>query len=1212
MFSIARPGPEDLRRPWGGVLALVRLDIPASMQDNLSSTDIMVLKVGPFLLYNAYLLPANSTSWKEFTRSHPFDMLCQSLAAAVLLNCPIIIFSDANGRTNSQQPFGSLARQSPDMASACPRGKDILKLCSDHNLTILNGVAAFGSSSDKYTSYQPRGCSVIDYAIVDQGMLPNVCAFAVGTHEPEWSDHAPIAVKLAIPGLEPSAGPLHGKIQRLHSSPAQFHLPSESELDCMLIEVVNSIKRPADDPILRVYGCLAPDSPRSSTPISAYISGTCILSQSTLATGAGIAYGQNSSLNISFRVHGPGLSENCAAAYAALYAIAKCPANRPLIIVSKSEYVISALSHFALSHMKRNWNTANGDVLRAITTIIRARSALTHLSLLDPRSQNNHFLLALSLAELGCSSSATFPLPIAQNQPFQAPTSSGLPKVTTDMPNPLQEAPASGPTKTDLPSHRGRSQMLRRRDMHLHDFQAAANNSALFWKKFVVLAQGKTADQPVPIDQLKKTFQERMNAPSSLPELFDATLHARYVEEANSIPLHTADKTPDQLFDTPFSDGNIEDAKVEIDKHPTNSASGIEQIHYRDIIAMDTQLLCKLINEAIRSSDSPSVWIISIIIGILKKGKSPGDPNNYRTIVLESCMLKFVTLLIMRRIVKYADLHKIVPPSQNGFRKHFRTNNNAFILRCAIERAKSLKKTLYVATIDLSNAFPSTDCSTLWVKLLQRHGDLSDPFSSNTGILIGDTLSPELFIIYFADWDIPWSDDDIALAGMFISHLEQADDVLLLALSPEGLQRKMTLFYIWCCVNFFTINAIKSGVSYHGPVSPSLPVFKFGNDLVAIVDSYKYVGMLFRTGDYRVFSSIMSLYYADKAAKARSTAHAVLHIESMIGSLPVSEGKTLYMGCIDPHLIYGCEIAIDTSTNTARPIYDIQLSFFRRLLGLSKTSITAAVFSETGIMPLSFRRLILAMRFLAYCLSRPSDSYVRSALNDSINLHVTGFKSWFGDLITTIKCLCPSYSLPHHSILLAARDATSLGDFSKEITTTSISWIESELERVVKRSYILRLRKEPLQNGSLKYYTSRLRAYLGEIHNSFHRKTMTRVLSGDHPLAVVRLTWTDNHRSLVPHDQRLCRLCKFNIETPEHVLLECSDPVLMDLRSAFFTCFYDTQPNPQVLRFNTNTIHYLAYLASCRPIFPILAKWMTESIRHIERTPLHIPSQYRR
>ena len=88
-----------------------------------------------------------------------------------------------------------------------------------------------------------------------------------------------------------------------------------------------------------------------------------------------------------------------------------------------------------------------------------------------------------------------------------------------------------------------------------------------------------------------------------------------------------------------------------------------------------------------------------------------------------------------------------------------------------------------------------------------------------------------------------------------------------------------------------------------------MPVFSFGEDAVAAVQSYKYVGMHFKTGDFWSFTSIMDLNYQEKAAKAHKTAHAVLHIESMIGSLPVHEGKILYMGCIDPHLIHSCKVA---------------------------------------------------------------------------------------------------------------------------------------------------------------------------------------------------------------------------------------------------------------------------------------------------------------
>ncbi|KAE9403138.1 hypothetical protein BT96DRAFT_782054, partial [Gymnopus androsaceus JB14] len=54
----------------------------------------------------------------------------------------------------------------------------------------------------------------------------------------------------------------------------------------------------------------------------------------------------------------------------------------------------------------------------------------------------------------------------------------------------------------------------------------------------------------------------------------------------------------------------------------------------------------------------------------------------------------------------------VIPPSQNSFRKNHRTNINAFILRNAMQWEKSKKLTLWVASIDISNAFPLVDRST--------------------------------------------------------------------------------------------------------------------------------------------------------------------------------------------------------------------------------------------------------------------------------------------------------------------------------------------------------------------------------------------------------------------------------------------------------------------------------------------------------------------
>jgi hypothetical protein len=499
---------------------------------------------------------------------------------------------------------------------------------------------------------------------------------------------------------------------------------------------------------------------------------------------------------------------------------------------------------------------------------------------------------------------------------------------------------------------------------------------------------------------------------------------------------------------------------------------------------------------------------------------------------------------------------------------------------------------------------------------VRHEGEFSeDDISSGIGILTGDTMSSEFWKLFFGDLNIPVTDDDIMLAGIAISHLEQADDLLLLALSPKGLQCKMNLFYIYCGNNFLLINAIKSAIGYHGPAPPVshlMPIFYFNGEQVKIVDKYTYVGMTYKSGPYRNFSSVLELHYLEKAKKARKIGHAVLHIESMIGALPAHEGKILYTGCIDPHLIYGCEVAIDTSKALTDHLVGVQLSFFRRLLGLSKTSIKVSVYTETGIPPIQLRRLELALSTLQYLLDRSPDMYVRAALNESIALNSAGKKSWLGDLKEVVSIWLPNYKLPSNQSLTDAADGTILGKFNEAITSATNTWIQDELERVKKRSYLIQLRKEPTANGETKYRDACLRTYLKDIDNSQHLKAMTRLIAGDHSLAVVRLTWTDNHRIQVPYDERLCRFCRLSVETPEHALLDCTHVPLAIRRHTFFNDFYNLYPNAVKYTLNKNKAAYVGYLISCQISFSIVAKWIFDVLKIYDSTPLYVPTNYMR
>ncbi|KAJ6568961.1 hypothetical protein B0H19DRAFT_840849, partial [Mycena capillaripes] len=53
----------------------------------------------------------------------------------------------------------------------------------------------------------------------------------------------------------------------------------------------------------------------------------------------------------------------------------------------------------------------------------------------------------------------------------------------------------------------------------------------------------------------------------------------------------------------------------------------------------------------------------------------------------------------------------------NAVRAGYHTNDHMLILCCAIDRERELGKPLFVFLADVSNAFPSTDQSTLWLKM---------------------------------------------------------------------------------------------------------------------------------------------------------------------------------------------------------------------------------------------------------------------------------------------------------------------------------------------------------------------------------------------------------------------------------------------------------------------------------------------------------------
>ncbi|KAF5311374.1 hypothetical protein D9611_012572 [Ephemerocybe angulata] len=394
-----------------------------------------------------------------------------------------------------------------------------------------------------------------------------------------------------------------------------------------------------------------------------------------------------------------------------------------------------------------------------------------------------------------------------------------------------------------------------------------------FWRVFKRLwcaSSFETVD--FTAEELRVVFEARMNPIVPTPSSFDSErLRLNQIAAAVSLQGTTPDETPLRSFSRWLVLGDIEKGKLRI-RQKLDSATGEDQVSYRDIFDMDNECLLELCNRCLELGGAPSSWLRTKLVGLCKKGKPKDAPESYRTIGLESCFLKFMTLLIDERLVEWAERGKILPPSQNGFRKGYRTNNNVFVLQAAVDKAVSDRRPLYAAFVDLTNAFPATEHSTLWLKLrrlgaggrmfdwlrwlygemsyvVSHGGETSTPFKSSVGILIGDTCSPVLWALYMSDLPqfIPKDGDDVELSGVAVTNVEQADDVLLMSTSEEGLRKKVEGIYRWCSVNFMLFNETKSVVLVFGR-SAKKEVFEWGDGgEMAIRDEVTYLGFQLST-----------------------------------------------------------------------------------------------------------------------------------------------------------------------------------------------------------------------------------------------------------------------------------------------------------------------------------------------------------------------------
>jgi hypothetical protein len=283
-----------------------------------------------------------------------------------------------------------------------------------------------------------------------------------------------------------------------------------------------------------------------------------------------------------------------------------------------------------------------------------------------------------------------------------------------------------------------------------------------------------------------------------------------------------------------------------LNKAKCNKAVGIDNLPYEIMKNSQSKtLLCQLFNKIFVSHVIPSLWRKTIVKPIPKGSTiDPRVPLQYRGIALLSTVYKLYSAVLNNRIVKYCESEKLIHEEQNGFRQNRSCSDHVYVLNTIIRNRLNENKSTYAAFLDAEKAFDRIDRNLLCYKLLKlginghvyenikciyqntlcclKLNDLlTDWFSTESGVLQGDTLSPTLFNIFIDDL-IPIVNSlhlGIPIGDHRVSILLYADDIVILSETPAGLQEMLDSVTQWSYKNMIKFNVRKSNIMHFRKVN---------------------------------------------------------------------------------------------------------------------------------------------------------------------------------------------------------------------------------------------------------------------------------------------------------------------------------------------------------------------------------------------------------
>ncbi|KAJ7100125.1 hypothetical protein B0H15DRAFT_509146 [Mycena belliarum] len=299
IIARSRPG-RGMRRPFGGAAVIIKSSIPCRVLEDLSGPDLIALELDQLYILGSYLLPATS-DWLSWTDVDPKIRLREAFAwCSANRSKAVAGIGDLNSRIgNDAPPSSALKRWSSDDKPTNTRGTWLLNTCEDNRLEILNGTHVEVSSPGAYTSFQPNGNAVVDYALFSRDFMSMVQSQSLQIFRAEdWSDHAILSLTVIMPTATPDPLPRPMRIS-VPCMPRVCMPPTG--LDLLVQETVSASKTD-EESTQALYGSVLHTSQKR---VTVHIASMCHHAGKNHARAAfGLHWGIGNPYNVGWRIAG--------------------------------------------------------------------------------------------------------------------------------------------------------------------------------------------------------------------------------------------------------------------------------------------------------------------------------------------------------------------------------------------------------------------------------------------------------------------------------------------------------------------------------------------------------------------------------------------------------------------------------------------------------------------------------------------------------------------------------------------------------------------------------------------------------------------------------------------------------------------------------------------------------------------------------------------